>query len=158
LNQFFAEGGSLSDPQIVAAMNDPTSLIGKVVNGKLVQGGLSPTAISAINAVRQLHEQAGILRSTTGGTSSEAGAQRILDVVPTAGDANAMALSKLNEQEQVLGRLSPGQTHVHGGVSVRPSGAPTSYVVTATGANGHKIGSNDGGKTWADVKTGALVQ
>lgn len=124
LNQFFAEGGSLSDPQIVAAMNDPTSLIGKVVNGKLVQGGLSPTAISAINAVRQLHEQAGILRSTTGGTSSEAGAQRILDVVPTAGDANAMALSKLNEQEQVLGRLSPGQTHVHGGVSVRPSGQP----------------------------------
>lgn len=125
LNQFFAEGGSLSDPTIVAAMRDPNSVIGKVINGKLVQGGLSPTAISAINAVRQLHEQAGILRSTTGGTSSEAGAQRILDVVPSAGDANAVALSKLNEQEQVLGRLAPGQTHVHGGVSVRPSGQAT---------------------------------
>lgn len=124
LTQFFTEGGSLSDPQIVAAMTDPNSTIGKVINGKLVQGGLSPSAITAINAVRQLHEQAGILRSTTGGTSSEAGAQRILDVVPSSGDANAVALNKLAEQEQVLGRLAPGQTHVQGGLSVKNPTAP----------------------------------
>lgn len=122
LNQLYTEGGSLSDPRVVAAMSDPNSLVGKVVNGKLVQGRLSPTEISAINAVRQLHEQAGILRKTTGGTASEAGAQRILDVVPSAGDANAVALSKLMEQEQVLGRLAPGMTHVAGGLSVRPTG------------------------------------
>ena len=122
LNQFFSEGGSLSDPQIVAAMADPNSTIGKVINGKLVQGNLSPAAITAINAVRQLHEQAGILRSTTGGTSSEAGAQRILDVVPSAGDANAVALNKLIEQEQVLGRLAPGMAGVSGGLAVKHQG------------------------------------
>lgn len=117
------EGGSLSDPEIVAAMSDPTSIIGKVVNGKLVKGNLSDTQIKAVNAVRQLHEQAGILRSTTGGTSSEAGAQRILDVVPGAGDATKEALNKLDEQEKVLGRLSVGQTHVSGGLNVaKPAG------------------------------------
>ena len=42
-----------------------------------------------------------------------------LDVVPSAGDANAVALNKLDEQENVLRRLSPGQTHVVGGLSVR---------------------------------------
>lgn len=122
LNQFFQEGGSLADPRIVAAMSDPNSTVGKVINGQLIQGGLSPSAITAINSVRQLHEQAGILRSTTGGTASEAGAQRILDVVPSAGDANAMALQKLEEQENVLRRLSPGQTRVTGGLSVKNSG------------------------------------
>src|SRR5260370_26510169 len=40
LNQFFAEGGSLSDPTIVAAMSDPNSVVGKVINGKLIQSGL----------------------------------------------------------------------------------------------------------------------
>lgn len=124
LTQFFNEGGSLSDPRIVAAMSDPHSTIGKVINGKVVTNGLSPAAITAINSVRQLHEQAGILRSTTGGTSSEAGAQRILDVVPSAGDNNAMALSKLDQQEEVLKRLAPGMTGVSGGVKVKHQGQP----------------------------------
>lgn len=125
LTQLYNEGGSLSDPRIVAAMNDPNSTIGRVINGKLVQGGLTPTQIQAINSVRQLHEQAGILRATTGGTSSEAGAQRILDVVPTAGDANDVAMNKLAQQDEVLKRLVPGQTRVTGGVSVHhPGGKP----------------------------------
>jgi hypothetical protein len=157
LNQFFTEGGSLSDPRIVAAMSDPNSTIGKVINGKLVQGGLSPNAIEAINAVRQLHEQAGILRKTTGGTASEAGAQRILDVVPSPGDSNAVALQKLQEQERVLERLAPGQTRVTGGLSVQHQGKPQSYKQTASGPGGHKIGSNDG-VNWFDVQTGKAVQ
>ena len=32
-----------------------------------------------------------------------------------------------------------------------------SFQTTATGAGGHKIGSNDGGKTWVDVQTGQPV-
>jgi hypothetical protein len=32
------------------------------------------------------------------------------------------------------------------------------YQQTATGPNNHKIGSNDGGKTWVDVQTGKPVQ
>lgn len=160
IQQYIAEGGSLADPTLVAAMSDPNSTIGKVINGKLVQGGLSPTAITAINSVRQLHEQAGILRSSTNGTSSEAQAQRILNTVPVAGDANPMALSKLDEIDNVINRLTPGVAHVAGGLSVHHNGqaAPQSFKTTATGPNGHKIGSNDGGNTWFDVATGKAVQ
>jgi hypothetical protein len=32
------------------------------------------------------------------------------------------------------------------------------YSVTATGPGGHKIGSNDGGRTWFDVRTGRQIQ
>lgn len=113
----------MSDPRLAAAASDPHSTVGKVIQGKLVTGGLSPSAITLLNAQRQTEEQAGILRSTTGGTSSEAGAQRILAVVPHFGsDTNQSAYSKLDEQEGVLKRLSPGQTHVHGGVSVSKPG------------------------------------
>lgn len=153
LNQFFNEGGSLSDPRIVAAMSDPHSAVGKVVNGQLVQGGLSPSAIQAINAVRQLREQAGILRSTTGGTASEAGAQRILDVVPNTGDSNAVALQKLEEQERVLQRLSPGMVGVRGGLSVagqkKATGA-SSAPKAGTVENGYRFkgGNPSDPKNW----------
>jgi len=36
--------------------------------------------------------------------------------------------------------------------------AATSYANTATGQNGHKVGTNDAGKTWYDVQTGQKVQ
>lgn len=162
IKAYEAEGGDMSDAHLAAAADDPKSVVGKVIQGKLVTGGLSPTAITLLNAQRQTLEQAGILRSVApSGSASEAGAQRILTVVPHFGsDTNQSAYSKLDEQEGVLKRLSPGQTHVHGGVSVsKPGGgAPTSYALTATGANGHKIGSNDGGKTWVDAKTGKAIQ
>jgi len=123
----------LSDPNVVAVMSDPTSTVGKVINGKLIQGTLSPEQITAINAVRQLHEQAGILRKTTGGTAAEAQAQRILDTVPVAGDSPAMTASKLGEIQQVIERLTPALSHVAGGVSVHhPSGNPPSGVQVFT--------------------------
>jgi hypothetical protein len=129
-----AEGGDMSDPRLAAAASDPHSTVGKVIQGKLVTGGLSPSAITLLNAQRQTEEQAGILRSTTGGTSSEAGAQRILAVVPHFGsDTNHSAYSKLDEQEGVLKRLAPGQTHVQGGVSVsRPGGSGETIPAAAS--------------------------
>lgn len=39
------------------------------------------------------------------------------------------------------------------GVGGPPANAPASFSITATGADGHKIGSNDG-KTWFDVQSG----
>jgi hypothetical protein len=36
-------------------------------------------------------------------------------------------------------------------------GGGQSYAKTATGAGGHKIGTNDGGKTWFDVQTGKRI-
>jgi hypothetical protein len=45
-----------------------------------------------------------------------------------------------------------------GGAPAPGGGAPRAYKQTATGPNGHKIGSNDGGNTWFDVKTGKAVR
>ena len=119
IHAYEAEGGDMSDMRLAQAASDPSSVIGKVINGQLVTGGLSPSAITLLNAQRQTEEQASILRSTTGGTSSEAGAQRILAVVPHFGsDTNESAFSKLDQQEITLGRLRPGLTPVAGGVSV----------------------------------------
>lgn len=52
-----------------------------------------------------------------------------------------------------------GMTAPTGAGAPPPAGAaPRTYKQTATGPNGHKIGSNDGGNTWYDVKTGKAVQ
>lgn len=140
IQQYQSEGGNLNDPTLAAAAADPTSTIGRVINGQLVTGGLSPTQIKLLNAQRQTREQAGILRTTTGGTASEAGAQRILDTVPTFGqDTNESALSKLDEQEKVLGRLSAGQTRVHGGVAVKNPTASPAEGTTKVNSSGDKI-------------------
>lgn len=124
IKAYESEGGDMSDARLAQAASDPHSVVGKVINGKVITAGLSPAALTLLNAQRQTMEQAGILRSTTGGTSSEAGAQRILAVVPQFGqDTNASAYNKLDEQENVLSRLAPGQTRVAGGASVRHPGS-----------------------------------
>lgn len=139
IKAYEAEGGDMSDSRLAAAAADPQSTVGKVIQGKLITGGLSPAAISLLNAQRQTMEQAGILRSTTGGTSSEAGAQRILDVVPKFGsDTNRTAYDKLLQQEEVLKRLAPGQTHVTGGVSVHHPGGNKDDTVTMQAPDGSK--------------------
>jgi hypothetical protein len=121
LQDFFNEGGSLSDPKMAAAMSDPEGVTSQVIHG-WIQSGMSPRAVAALTALKQYHEQAGILRTATKGTSSEAGAQRILETAPTAGDANDVALSKLNEGQNVIDRLTPGVSTVSGGLHVKPTG------------------------------------
>lgn len=44
------------------------------------------------------------------------------------------------------------------GAPPQAGAAPKAYKQTATGPNGHKIGSNDGGNTWVDVQTGKAVR
>ncbi len=39
-----------------------------------------------------------------------------------------------------------------------PGAGPGTYAQTATGPGGRQIGSNDGGKTWFDTKTGAPIK
>lgn len=131
LKNYFSEGGSLTDPRVISALNDKSTPTAQWVGG-LVQSGLSPAAIAAVTALRQNHEQAGILRKATGGTASEAQAQRILETAPMPGDTNDMALSKIQEQKNVRDRLAPGMTGVAGGVAVTgkkgPSSPPSSEV------------------------------
>jgi hypothetical protein len=114
---FFNEGGTLNDPRVISALNDHNTPTAQWIGG-LVQHGLSPNAIAAVSAIRQNHEQAGILRGVTKGTSAEAGAQRILETTPMPGDSNEMVMQKLAEQRNVMDRLAPGMTGVAGGVQV----------------------------------------
>lgn len=53
------------------------------------------------------------------------------------------------EAQSTMQKLNSGGS---GGRGAKP------YSQTATGPNGHKIGTNDGGKTWFDVETGKQVQ
>jgi hypothetical protein len=119
-------GGSLSDPTVIAAMHDPTSLTGKWVNGTFVKPNLSPQQVQAIGALNQLREQIGIMRSTTGGPAAEAQAQRMLSALPDAGDAKNTAVNKMDELDGVITRLRPGAVHVAGGMAVQgqPKQAP----------------------------------
>jgi hypothetical protein len=117
-----ASGDDLSDPLIVEAMSNPTSTIGKVINGKLVKGNLSDAQVSAIGALNQLREQAGLLRAATKGTASEGATERVLETIPTAGDNAATANNKFAEMEGVYNRLTPGVVTIGGGLSVGGKG------------------------------------
>jgi hypothetical protein len=122
LEELHSSGGSFADAQMIAAMNDPHSMIGKYVNGQLVKGNLNDKQIDALGAVNQLREQIGILRASTGGTAAEAQAQRMLDTLPTAGDSPAIVRNKLKQIDGVLQRLSPSVTGVQGGLKPGASG------------------------------------
>jgi hypothetical protein len=103
-------------------MSNPTSTIGKVINGKLVKGNLSDAQVSAIGALNQLREQAGLLRAATKGSAYEAATQRVLETIPTAGDNAATANNKFAEMEGVYNRLTPGVVTIGGGLSVGGKG------------------------------------
>lgn len=54
--------------------------------------------------------------------------------------------------------INPGAFGGAGGTPAPAPAAPVTYKQTATGPNSHKIGSNDGGKTWFDVQTNKEVK
>ena len=135
LESLHNSGGSFADAKMIAAMQDPHSMIGKYVNGQLVKGNLNDKQIEALGAVNQLREQIGILRASTGGTAAEAQAQRMLDTLPAAGDSPAIVRNKLKQIDGVLQRLSPSVTSVKGGLQVgaRPGGERVRKFNPATG-------------------------
>jgi hypothetical protein len=151
LQNFFDEGGTLNDPAVISALQDKHTPLAQWVGG-LVQSGLTPKAIAAVTALRQSREQAGILRAAIKGTGSEAGAQRILDTVPDAGDSNDVAMAKIQEMKNVRDRLAPGMTSVAGGISV--IGKPK-----ANAAQGISSGGNSSNvEEYVRDATGKLVK
>lgn len=138
LRGMFADGGHLTDPDVISALSDHSTPMAQWIGG-LIASGLSPAKIAAVTAIRQNHEQAGILRKSTGGTASEAGSQRILDTAPGAGDTDEIALSKVAEQKNVRDRLAPGMTGVAGGVQVsgkKPPSGGNGATIRAVDPNG----------------------
>lgn len=82
-------------------------------------------------------------------------------------DAHNRTAANEEEKAKLLGNIRglAGGPRNSPPPAAAPSPAPTSanpnpngYAQTATGVNGHKIGSNDGGNTWFDVQTGQPVR
>lgn len=134
LDALHKSGSSFTDPAVVAAMADPSSITGKIINGKLVKANLTPQQITAITAVNQTREQAGILRSLVKGSNAEGQVQRVLDTLPSAGDTADFANSKMSQGRQVLGRLAPGVVGVAGGTRVAPT--PTTPTIRLQAPDG----------------------
>lgn len=67
-----------------------------------------------------------------------------------------------NGPQGVQGGLDANRANLQAIISQGGGGntakGPATFKQTATGPNGHKIGSNDDGKTWMDVQTGKPVQ
>lgn len=142
LQDFFNEGNSLSDPIMAAAMSDPHKLTDQIIHG-WVESGLTASQVKSLTALKQFQEQAGILRKATAGGAAEAAAQRILDTTPKPGDSNDVVLSKMEEAQNVLDRLTPGVSTVSGGLTVSGKG---SHKAAGPGAGQQAF--TDGGVTY----------
>ncbi len=69
-----------------------------------------------------------------------------------------LAHAKTKVMQEHLGRVQKDYNDtIHPG-STPAAALPVTYKLTATGKNGHKIGSNDNGNTWFDVTTGKAIQ
>lgn len=123
-------------------------------------GGQSPDAQRFI-AARTI---AGDHLAGTFGGRSEAALQALDNAAgqfkdnPEAALAGLDQLAGANSRFQTAGTVRTAGSNAGKGITPAPtSGAPKAYKQTATGADGHKIGSNDGTK-WFDVKTGKAIQ
>jgi hypothetical protein len=171
-----AKGGSINSPGIAAALARPSGTLGQWLQGEGVKANLTPEERAYVQSVASAHENIQALRKSAGGTATDSAVEKLDSMIPNAStpDINYL-LGQTGQIRATATRLGKGATVAAGGLSVRgqgkrnnmvpptqqsgsePATAPKSYSQTATGSNGHKIGSNDG-ITWFDVKTGKAVK
>lgn len=121
------------------------------------------------------NEYARFMNSVTGGgvstDSARAEAHSMLKGAMSNGtlgkvleNMQAEMSGKKSNFQQELDRVRGGVGKSHDAIDSapaqpqQPTHQPTSYANTATGKDGHKIGTNDGGKSWFDVQTGQPVK
>jgi len=96
----------------------------------------------------------------TGAGTSDAKLQQAGNILKTS-DSPAAIAAALGDVQQLIGFRRKALTRGTYLENAQPGSggqaASTKYSMTATGPNGHKIGSNDG-KIWYDVGTGQKVQ
>lgn len=120
---------------------------------------------AAFNAARQtaVTEIGKVLSSASGnGVLSDSAREEVQHLIgPDATMKQIVAAARILKQD--MGNRKESYQDQIGAIRKRISGKPegeakpvASYKQTATGANGHKIGSNDG-ETWYDVQTGAKL-
>ena len=133
-NRFKAEFGS---PAPTNFETIKTMLSGELANVAKVTGATDPEIAS--------------YRQQLSAAQSPEQIQGIIDTNHALMDQKAIEMMRQNEAG-MQGKPEFGKGAKSGAVGA------TTYKDTATGAGGHKIGSNDGGETWYDVQTGKKVQ
>jgi len=87
--------------------------------------------------------------------------EQVKQMVDLANQRNTLQWQQVKDTGATYGvDLSGAISQTQGGAPAPAAGggnASTTYKQTATGPGGHKIGSNDGGVTWFDVKTGKKI-
>lgn len=170
-----AKGGSVNSPGVVTALGQPAGTLGKWLQGAGVKANLTPEERAYVQSVASAHENIQALRKSAGGTATDSAVEKLDSMIPNAStpDLNYL-LGQTGQIRATATRLGKGATVAAGGLSVKgqnpapkvnpmqpptvlPPTANKAYAQTATGPNGHKIGSNDG-ESWFDVKTGKAVQ
>lgn len=146
-------------------LNKPLREIARTGLGSDAQAAFDAAQLIANNEVAKVTSGGGL-----GGVVSDTAKREMQDAMgknPTIG--NMMAVAKILKQDMANRHQSmdatledikshigwqPGATGAGGnGGQQQPQ-----YKRTATGANGHKIGTNDNGQTWYDVQSGQKVQ
>jgi hypothetical protein len=123
--------------------------------------------MAAVNAARAVATNE-IAKVTSGGSMSgvlsDAARQEVKEYSPqNATFAQTLAIVKVLKQDMANRHASMNDTlsdikgRIGGGQAQQGTAGSATYQHTATGANGHKIGTNDGGKTWFDVQTGGKL-
>lgn len=157
-----AKGGSLNSPGVAAALSQPSGTLSQWMQGAGVKANLSPEERAYVQSIASAHENIQALRKSAGGTATDSAVAKLDAMIPgvSTPDLNYL-LGQTGQIRATAERLGKGATTAAGGLTVLgqqgpKAAAPATYKATATGADGHKIGTNDG-KSWFDVKTGKAV-
>jgi hypothetical protein len=164
-------GGRLNSPGVVAALAAPhTSILSWMQS--LDKANLTPQERAYVQSNIALHENIQGMRKSAGGGATDSQVENLLKMAPSASTPDLDYLKGQTGQiRSTAERLGKGAVVSTGGLTVRGQGngtqptaaapaapkPPATYKDTATGPGGHLIGSNDGQKTWYDVKTGKRV-
>ena len=143
--------------QFAAALKsrDPKSAMDNLMGSEWGKS-LTPDQIDYVTDVHQMVESAMAMRTALGtGAGSDAARQMMIETVPgLATPSKAYAHAQLTKLESQLKALEKGIPNVKTRDQAVPPGG---QAMTATGPNGHKIKSMDGGNTWLDAVTGQPV-
>ena len=93
------------------------------------------------------------------GGRSQTALQAIYEVVGRNATNPKAAIAGLEQMDKAARTIEIRGVGAKAAGAIAPSlgSAAKTYKQTATGANGHQIGSNDDGNTWFDVKTGKKI-
>lgn len=137
-------GSSLTDPDVAAALADPSTTADQWLQGA-VKSSLPPEKKMAVVAIKQLREQSIGMRSMVGSGVSNQQVNKIQELLPNAGSDIDYSMKQLDAMQSQLDRLHSGVL----GVNKTPTAAPTL-------SGGQNRGGTVKPKQAAPLKAGAV--